>query len=197
MTLEELKTIYINKKSTLDVMNNNRDSIISKLNEAKKEHDLNTKASLLIRNVSIEVKRNVVTIIEDMVTSALRTIADERYSFKIIIEETAKGNKCEFYISEIVNGEESLQTPQDSCGGGFVDIISTTLRYVYLNVFNSPTLNGPIILDEPAKMLSKDMSSTFADFVKSLGQEFDRQTILITHDDNIAMCANNTINIIK
>lgn len=195
MTLDNIKEAYISKRSMLSLLNKNKEELIQQIESTQKEYDIRLKSAVLARNVSVEAKRQVVSILEDMVTDALRTIADERYSFKILIEETAKGNKCEFYISEMVDGNESLQTPQDSCGGGFIDIISTTLRYVYLNVFNNPVLNGPIILDEPAKMLSKDMSDTFASFIKHLGNEFDRQTILITHDENIALSADNTINI--
>lgn len=143
------------------------------------------KAALLLTAVSLDAKKTVTTFLEDIVTDALSYISSGQYSFKIEIEETGKSTKCEFYIVETIDGEESKQKPQDACGGGFIDIISTTLRYAYLNLYSNPKLMGPVILDEPGKMVSSEMSIKFGEFIKKLGQEFDRQTIMITHNDNL------------
>lgn len=167
------------------------------LNNLQKDIEICDKASVFITTISLEAKKMVIVILEDMVTEAIASISEGRYSFKIQIEETAKGNKCEFYIVEEVDSEISMQNPKEACGGGFIDIISTTLRYVYLNVFKNPSLNGPIILDEPAKMLSSDMSYSFGEFIKKLGEDFDRQTIIVTHNDDLGDISDNSIKIIK
>lgn len=163
----------------------------------KQQMEVCDKSAILINNISTEAKMKVTAILEDMVTDAIKVISDGQYEFKILIEDTPKGNRCEFYIAENVDGEISLQKPSDSCGGGFVDIISTTLRYVYLNVFKDPVMKGPIILDEPAKMLSSEMSNKFGEFIKKLGEDFNRQTIMITHNDVIGSVADNNIDLRK
>ena len=156
-------------------------------NESKIE--LCDKSYLILNNVSLEAKRAVTIFLEDVVTDAIKFISDGQYRFKIEIDDTNKTTRCEFYIIEKIGEEESKQSPEDACGGGFVDIISTTLRYAYLNLYNSPVLCGPIILDEPGKMISSEMSVKFGEFIKKLGDEFDRQTIMITHNDNLANIA--------
>lgn len=159
------------------------------LNQEIEECD---KASIMLTSISLEAKESITMFLEDLVTDALQYISEGKYSFKIEMEP-----KCEFYIVETVDGVESKQRPQDSCGGGFVDIISTTLRYAYLNLYNNPALMGSIILDEPGKMVSADMSIRFGEFIKRLGEDFDRQTIMITHNDNLTNIADHIEEIIK
>lgn len=192
-SVQELREELIKQMAIRDTLTKELEGKTKERDRLVKERELLNKSSLLLLNVSTEVKEKTIKVLEEMVTRAIRTISDRDYSFKIKIEETKKGQKCEFYISELINGVESLQSPGDSCGGGFIDIISTTLRYVYLNAFKAPSINGPMILDEPSKMLSKDMSQSFASFIKALGQEFDTQTILITHDKEIANISDNVI----
>jgi DNA repair exonuclease SbcCD ATPase subunit len=165
----------------------------SRLYFLDKEIEECDKAVIMLTNISLEAKRSITMFLEDLVTDALQYISQGQYTFKIDIDE----KKCEFYIVETVDGVESKQRPQDSCGGGFIDIISTTLRYAYLNLYNNPELMGPIILDEPGKMVSADMSIRFGEFIKKLGEEFERQTIMITHNDNLTNIADNCIEIIK
>ena len=165
--------------------------------ETKRNIELCDKTAILINNVSIDAKKKAVAVLEDMVTDALQTISDGQYGFQILIEDTPKGCKCEFYVTEMVDGELSLQRPQDSNGGGFVDIISATLRYVYLNVFKDPAIKGTVILDEPGKMISEDMSCKFGEFIKKLGEDFDRQTIMVTHKVGIGYMADNNMIIRK
>ena len=195
--IKDLRASYEGQKAKRDMIQDVINKYDTELCSISEQMEICDKTAMLINNVSIEAKTKVVTILEDMVTDAIKTISEGQYEFKIQIEETPKGNKCEFYIAETINGEVSLQTPEDSCGGGFIDVISTTLRYVYLNVFKSPEMMGPIILDEPAKMLSSDMSNKFGEFIKKLGQDFDRQTIMITHNDIIGSMSDNNIEIRK
>lgn len=196
-SIKSVREKYQNTKAQHDMIQGTIAKYDTELSSLKEQMEICDKTSILINNVSIEAKTRVISVLEDMVTEAIKTISDGQYEFKIQIEETAKGSKCEFYIAEEINGEVSLQKPQDSCGGGFIDIISTTLRYVYLNVFREPKMMGPVILDEPAKMLSADMSNKFGDFIKTLGEDFNRQTIMITHNDVIGNVADNNIQIRK
>lgn len=149
----------------------------------------------ILTKVSVDAKKYAVTFLESIVTDAIKYISEGTYEFKIDMPEGS--NKCNFYIVETVDGVESLQEPESACGGGFVDIISTTLRYAYLNLYDKPKLNGPILLDEPGKMVSSGMSNKFANFIKKLSKDFDRQTIVITHNDSTMNVADNSIVIQK
>lgn len=202
MSLIRSKLANLNKKYTTDlaVKNNIKstihqyDNMISDLDE---KIELCDKASMVLTTVSLDAKQSVTTFLEEVVTDALNFISSGDYAFKIDIDDSGKTTKCEFFIEEKIGEEISRQKPEDACGGGFVDIISTTLRYAYLNLYNNPKLCGPIILDEPGKMISSEMSVKFGEFIKKLGDEFNRQTIMITHNDNITAIADKVEVVVK
>lgn len=186
---EELKSRYERESAIKSNINKTIGEYMASIKQHEDKINLFDKSYLILNNISLEAKKTVTIFLEDVVTDAIRFISDGEYSFKIEIDDSNKTTKCEFYIVEKIGEEESKQRPEDACGGGFVDIISTTLRYAYLNLYNVPTLCGPIILDEPGKMISSEMSVKFGEFIKKLGTEFDRQTIMITHNDNLTNIA--------
>jgi AAA15 family ATPase/GTPase len=99
----------------------------------------------------------------------------------------------EFFIKTTINGEESLQSPKDANGGGFVDIISVAAKYAYLELFNDPKIQcGTVFLDEPGKMIDEQRSIKFAEYIKELGKNYNKQTIMITHNTSLKDIADQT-----
>ena len=136
---------------------------------------------------------------EKIVTDALQFITQTR-DYEFIIQELSNRTKpsYEFYIKSTVNGEECIQKPEDANGGGFVDIISTAAKYAYLEIFNDPKImSATLLYDEPGKMISEQMSVKFAEYIKFLGKHYNRQTIMITHNDNLSNVADKTFNVTK
>ena len=84
----------------------------------------------------------------------------------------------------------------DQNGGGVVDIVSTALRLIALQTYE-PVIDGPIILDEPTKMVSSEYIPTLAEFLKSAGNDFGRQIILITHNEYLASIADEIVSFSK
>lgn len=195
--LQKLKDKYTKDCTIRDQIQNNITSYRSSIYFLDKEIENCTKSSVMLTDISLKAKQVVTKFLEDLVTDALQYISEGQYRFCIELESTEKSSKCEFYVVETIDGEESKQSPQDACGGGFIDIISTTLRYAYVNLYNDPKLMGCIILDEPGKMVSAEMSVRFGEFIKKLGQDFDRQTIMITHNDNLMNIADKVEEIVK
>ena len=155
------------------------------------EHETLQKAQHVLTISSVVMRDSAKAILEQTVTSALQFVSNGMYSFEIELDKLRGKPSCELYVVSNVNGITSKQRPEDACGGGFVDIISTALRYVFLNIFDNPKINGPIILDEPGKMVSEQASIKFAEFLKDLGKTFNRQTIVITHKEDIVGVSDN------
>lgn len=189
--LQSIKDKYNSKLAIKEQLEKEVTSFKVKIHNIDKEIEVNDKAVLMLTEVSLNAKRSVTSFLEGVVTDALQYISAGQYKFEIDIDDTGKTAKCEFYVVETVDGETSRQKPEDSCGGGFVDIISNTLRYAYLSLYNNPKLMGCIIADEPGKMISSEMSVKFGEFIKNLCNDFDRQTIMITHNDNLQNVADN------
>jgi DNA repair exonuclease SbcCD ATPase subunit len=195
--LQVMKDKYNKENAVKEQIDKDIVGIKTDIHFTDKKIEICDKAVMMLTEVSLKAKQSITMFLEDLVTDALSYISEGQYKFEIDLDSTEKSSKCEFYIVEEIDGETSKQKPQDACGGGFIDIISTTLRYAYLNLYNNPTLMGPVILDEPGKMVSAEMSVRFGEFIKRLGDEFDRQTIIITHNDNLTNIADKVEEVVK
>lgn len=153
----------------------------------------------IFSEVSKELRDKAKNSFQKIVTEALQFVTqDNDYSF-VIQESIIRGKPAyEFYIKKTVNGEESLQRPEFSNGGGFVDIISVTGKIAYLQIFNNPRImNACYQLDEPGKMISEQMSVKFAEYIKFLGKQFGLQIIMITHNENLANIADTALTVVN
>lgn len=170
------------KIKTLEQMNQNLERVILIL----------TQAGTISRD-------NARTHFEKIVTDALQFITQSR-DYEFVIQELTGRAKAsyEFFIKSTVNGVECIQRPEDANGGGFVDIISVAAKYAYLEIFNDPRImSGTLLYDEPGKMISEQMSIKFAEYIKFLGKHYNRQTIMITHNENLSNVADKTFQVRK
>lgn len=154
--------------------------------------------AILIRSASV-MRDKAKAHFEKIVTDALQFVSQDSTCKFVIEESTMRGKPAyEFYIETIVNGEVCRKKPEDSCGGGFIDIISVTAKVAYLKIFNNPKINNLcFIMDEPGKMISEQMSTKFAEYIKFLGKQFGLQIIMITHNENISSIADETFVVAK
>ena len=193
-----------NLKKHCNMMEGARNQLLDNIESTKKEVELKKseaiaveKALKLLNETSNVARDKARQHLERMVTMALQYIHDDYCEFVIEPGQIRGVPSAEFYIITEINGKKSKQKPQDSCGGGYVDVISTTLRYAYIKAFNSPAINNAIILDEPGKMVSEQASVKFAEFVKKISEMFDKQTIMVTHNESLELVADHGISISK
>lgn len=165
------------KMSSLETMNQNLEKVIVILTQAATTSRDNARAHF-----------------EKIITDALQFVSQSK-DYEFVIKELTGRAKAsyEFYIKSTVNGIECIQKPEDANGGGFVDIISVAAKYAYLEIFNDPKImSGTLLYDEPGKMISEQMSVKFAEYIKFLGNHYGRQTIMVTHNDNLSNVADKT-----
>lgn len=182
-----------------ETLKKNIDDVNHKIENSRKETTLLMLVSTVLAKAADTARKNAKNHFEKIITNALQFVTQSN-DYEFVIQEKNSKNKIgyEFYIKSIVNGVECLQRPEDANGGGFVDIISTAAKYAYLEVFSDPRImNATLFYDEPGKMISADMSIKFAEYLKFLGVYYGRQTIMITHNDNITNVADKTFNVTK
>mgnify|MGYP004466856103 CR=1 FL=1 len=170
-----------------------------KCNHIEDENLTLTKAIDILTHAANTSRDNARAHFEKIVTDALQFVTQST-DYEFIIKDLPSRSKAsyEFYIKSTVNGVECVQKPEDANGGGFVDIISVALKYAYLEIFNDPKIcSGTLFFDEPGKMISEQMSIKFAEYLKFLGNHYNRQTIMITHNNNLSSVANKTFNVSK
>lgn len=143
---------------------------------------------VLLQQTSEHARKQAREQIEMLVTNTLRSIFGPEYSFKIELTEKAGRPEAEFYVISSQGGEPLQTRPQDSRGGGVVDVVSLGLRIAMLETYR-PRLEGALILDEPAKHVSEEFIMPTAQFLKLVSDFFGRQVIMVTHNSHLAETA--------
>ena len=191
---KELQSGYISKKAIKDRIEDEVIDYTNKINQLMGENDILSKVILVLTESSNIARNNAKNHFEKIITEALQYVTQST-DYEFVIQEMVDRSKAsyEFFIKTTINGEESLQSPKDANGGGFVDIISVAAKYAYLELFNDPKIQcGTVFLDEPGKMIDEQRSIKFAEYIKELGKNYNKQTIMITHNTSLKDIADQT-----
>lgn len=180
--LDEEKAEYYKQKGKMDILVEQTANIEGKLASIKGEIDILQQVKLLLQNASQYAREQSKKQMEYTVTQCLQYIFDPSLEFKIEILEKSNRIEAEFYVVSNINGEQIKTKPQDSRGGGVVDIISLAIRIAMMEI-NEPKIQGPLILDEPAKHVSDEFITNVSEFLKQIGSTFKRQIIMVTHNN--------------
>lgn len=173
-----------------------KDKLVEQLMDAQseliiisKDIELLEKVIILFQKTSEFAREQAKIQIESLVTKCLQFIFESNIEFLIEIEELRNKANAEFYvISE--NEDTIIKTkPELSRGGGVVDIVSLALRIAFLQIYK-PRIEGPLILDEPAKHVSADYIFNVGDFLKQTSEMFNRQIIMVTHNQHLSAISN-------
>lgn len=199
MDIEAINKYISNKEKDLLIKQNNKNIIENKISQKKaellsiKEYiDLKRETEEFLRKMSKTLREETIKRLEIIITNALQHVLQEDITFKIDMPT----DKPECYFSVINNYEGIIvqNEPEDARGGGIIDTISVALRLALAELFQ---IQGPLILDEPAKHLSEDYIDNFASFLKMISSEFNRQIIMITHNTTLSECGDIVYNVDK
>lgn len=193
-SLRELETNVIIAKQNETMLKKDIATIKSKMSSLEAMNQNLEKVIVILTQAATTSRDNARTHFEKIITDALQFVSQSK-DYEFVIKELTGRAKAsyEFYIKSTVNGVECIQKPEDANGGGFVDIISVAAKYAYLEIFNDPKImSGTLLYDEPGKMISEQMSVKFAEYIKFLGNHYGRQTIMVTHNDNLSNVADKT-----
>ncbi len=173
-----------------------KEKLSEQLNESKSDLlvisnniELLEKVIILYQKTSEFAREQAKVQIESLVTKCLQFIFESNIEFLIEIEELRNKANAEFYV---INENEDLiikTKPELSRGGGVVDIVSLALRIAFLQI-HKPRIEGPLILDEPAKHVSEDYIYNVGDFLKQTSEMFNRQIIMVTHNQHLSNISN-------
>lgn len=179
------RDLYHRRKGQEQQLQDELKKVSSQLEEVVTEQDTLQEIRILLQEASSYAREQARQQVEYMVTQALQYIFGPELKFEIQVGEVRKRPEAEFLVtSTYSDGIQVTTRPQDARGGGVVDIISLALRLALLQCYK-PTVEGPIILDEPAKHVSEEYSSRVAAFLKQVSDYFDRQVILVTHNNQL------------
>lgn len=191
MDISEFKSLVASRKIKRDIISND----IADLEKEIEKIDLMSyeEAEMILEKLSEKQRTEACKKLEELCTFALQYAISPDLEAKIEISRLRGKPAAQLYILNKKTGLES--SPMDSNGGGVVDIVSTALRYIVTEVWSDPAINGPVVLDEAYKHLSKEYTPLIANFLQEISRDFDRQTILCTHNDFISQTADKIVSV--
>lgn len=188
--ISELKKIYYTEESKRNLLQKQQNELKTDIEKINKEVDILEKVLILFQKTSKYAREQGKAQIENLTTKSLRYIFDKNYQFEIDISEKRNISSAEFYVVEKNENTIVKTKPEISKGGGIVDIVSLALRLSFLENTN-PKVEGPLILDEPAKHVSQDYTFDIGDFLLQFSKQMNRQIIMITHNPHLASLSEN------
>ncbi|HHW54142.1 MAG: hypothetical protein WBI83_00345 [bacterium] len=193
--LADLQALYHRRRGQQEQLLKEEQRLKEQLEQAIAERDLLDQVRVLFQMTSDHAREQARRTIESMVTRALQYVFGADLEFKIRLEEARGRPEAEFYVASTYGGEEVVENrPQDARGGGVVDVISLALRLVLLQS-SRPPIQGPLILDEPAKHVSEEFALNVAEFLKEAARVFDRQVVMVTHNHQLAGIADRAFRV--
>lgn len=174
---ERTSALYEDKQKQLDTNQRKYLKLFEDLEEVKA-------ANLLLEKCNIASRELIKKEVESLVTSALVSVFEDN-TFKFHVDFISRRNQveAEFSVSSMMGERYTAGDIMNSRGGGVVDIVATALRIVLMELLK---IDGPLILDEPCRMVSAKYMENLGKFLHTVSQKFDRQIILITHNEKLA-----------
>lgn len=199
--LYELDDYLLKSKEFLSRELGKRDKIVEELSKhqvnlelIEKEIDLLSKVNILLQRTSEFAREQAKQQIESLVTKCLQFVFETDIEFLVELEELRGKSSAEFYVINRTEDITLKTKPELSRGGGVVDIVSLALRIAFLQT-HKPKIQGPLILDEPAKHVSDDFIFNVSDFLKQTTEMFNRQIIMVTHNQHLAAMGDNILQV--
>ena len=146
-----------------------------KLDKTIQEIELLDKVTILFQKTSEFARNQATRQIETLVTKCLQYVFENNVVFKIELDELRNKANAEFFVENEIDG-----------------VIIKRIAFLQIH---KPTIEGPLILDEPAKHVSEDYIYNVGDFLKKTSEMFNRQIIMITHNQHLSALSNKSYKI--
>lgn len=191
---ERHRQLFMEYAMRKSIKENLEDKLVAKekaLNEITEQIDLLEQVRILLQRTSEYAREQIKQQIEMLVTHCLQFVFGPNLEFKIELNEVRNRSEADFYVISTYNNIKIKTKPQDARGGGIVDVISLALRIAVIQSIGSYS-DGPLILDEPAKHVSSEYIINVAQFLKQISEVFNRQIIMVTHNQHLSEIADLT-----
>lgn len=188
--IQELQKLYISEKTKKKMLEDTKDKLTDELLRLTNDVDVLEKVIILFQKSAEYAREQAKIRIETLTTNSLQYIFKSDYKFEVDIKDQRNAANAEFYIVEGNENGIVKTKPEISNGGGIVDIVSLALRLAFMENAD-PRINGPLILDEPAKHVSEEFTFDIGDYLIEFSKSTGRQIIMITHNPHLAALSDN------
>ena len=197
--LAALRTRHSQAQGQRDLLISQRREKEEELAAARQDIELWRDVQTLLSKASEFARQQLKQRIEQTVTAALAAIfADSTMRFEIEMKDIGGKPAADWRVVSCYEipakaGDEDVKisaytvvaSPEDAKGGGVTDVVSLAWRLALLEL-SRPRVEGPVLLDEPGKMISKEYLPIVAEFLKQYAAKTGRQIIMVTHHEALA-----------
>ena len=187
---------YEEREQRLKFLEEGIHNLITVLKTYPTQLQLLEEVRVFMQTVAEATRDEIMSGLQEIVTRCLQSVFGPHMRFEIQVETKRNNVGVEFFVLD-TSGEHAVRLkPEENMGGGVIDTISIGLRFGLLKVL-TPAPEGPIFLDEPAKMVSADRIDSIANLLKELADLFGKQVIMVTHHESLLEIVDNAIYVRK
>lgn len=187
--LADLRSRYNQAAGQLALLEKQRNDKTTEHTKAKVQIATWEQVQVLFSKVSEFAREQLKIRIEETVTAALQAVfCDDCLSFAIDIRTLNGKPAAEWSVVSRYGDMTVAGNPEDARGGGIADVVSLALRLALLELAR-PKPEGPVVLDEPGKMISREYLPNVAEFLKQYAAKTERQILMVTHAEPLAEAA--------
>lgn len=187
--LAGLRSRFAQGKGQLELLQGQLATRQTELTEAQEDIQIWQLTQALLAKSAEYARAQLVARIEETVTAALRAVfVDDNLNFKVVMGTLGGQPSASWSVVSRYGDKVVAASPEDARGGGIVDVVSLALRLSLLELARPP-VQGPVVLDEPGKMLSREYLPNLAEFLKKYAEATGRQIVLVTHWEQLAEAA--------
>lgn len=183
-------------KGRLDLLKEQERSIKEQLVNLASDLHLWRQAMALLIDVSDLSRERVRRSIEATVTAALGAIVSGELAFRVEVGDRGGRPTADWLVVSRYGSEVVAVQPEEARGGGIVDVVSLALRMAVLELIR-PRIPGPLILDEPGKMVSEEYVPALAEFLRRYAESTGRQVLMVTHNEALVEAAHRGYRVTK
>lgn len=183
---ESIAQQYTKMQTYREHLKLNIDKNSKQLTTLKTDYDDALKARVLIQDTAQEIQNTVQHQIENLVSTALEAVFPDPYTFKLTFVQKRNKTECEIWLCK----NDEMIKPTDNVGGGVLDILSIACRISFWTFNKTFPL---LIMDEPAKFVSRKYQPLVAELFKMLSEKLEMQMIIASHIDEIIEVADEVL----
>lgn len=176
-----------------DLLLEQRDDAIKRKAAAQSQLEVFDLVQILLQKTSDYARQQTKGRIEELVSQALTVVYGTDHRFIIDIVTRAGRPEVDYYLHDGTTLVQ-LKKPVYDTGGGKINIVTIALR---LGIDEIVGDTAPLFLDEIGANVDGEAAVNLAYFIKQYAAQFNRQIILITHNEALADAADYGIRVEK
>ena len=181
------------KEAKRDLLLEQQEAAEKALAAASGQLDTFDKVQILLQQTSDYARKQLKGHVEDIVSQALNIVYGGAHRFTMDIQTRSNRPEVDYYLFD-GNTTVKLEKPDYNQGGGKINVITIALR---LGIDELVGDDGPLLMDEIGSNIDGEAAVNLAYFLKEYSAKFNRQIILITHNDALADAADKGLRVTK